>query len=145
MRISSIATSGEGASGPALSTVPASITRKERKNLKKGVPEGMPNFWKDTKAAPRGARSKWSSTSVKSVLNAPGPSTPEASLSYNWSKRSSTRRCGECVSSWLGAIEIFVSLRSGACQPETLEGDLMVIEPDGSATSNIPDKASRMD
>ena len=46
-----------------------------------------------------------------------------------------------CVSSRLGTIEAFVSLRSGTCQPETHVGDLMVIEPDGSATSKISDKA----
>ena len=39
-----------------------------------------------------------------------------------------------CVSSRLGTIDAFVSLRSGACQPETQEGDLIVTELDGSAT-----------
>ena len=77
MRKSSIAISGEGASGPPLSTVPATITRKERKKLEEGVPDGTPKCWRDAEAAPRGARSKWSATSVKSVLNAPGPSTPK--------------------------------------------------------------------
>ena len=50
-----------------------------------------------------------------------------------------------CVSSPLGTIDAFVSLKSGACQPETHEGDLMVTEPDGSATSNISESASRID
>ena len=49
------------------------------------------------------------------------------------------------VSSRLGTIEAFVSLRSGTCQPETHVGDLVVTEPDGSAMSKIPDKASRID
>ena len=44
------------------------------------------------------------------------------------------RRCSMCVSSRLAMIEAFVSLRSGACQPETLVGDLIVTEPDESAT-----------
>ena len=137
--------SGEGASGPPLSAVLAIIILKERKELEKGVPEGTPNVWSVSKAAPRGARSKWSATSVSSVLNAAGPSTPEANDSRSWAKRSSTRRCGVCVSSRLGTIEAFVSLRSGACQPETHMGDLMKTEPDGSDTSNIPDKASHID
>ena len=38
-----------------------------------------------------------------------------------------------------------MSLRSGACQPETHVGDLIVTEPDGSSTSKIPDKASRIE
>ena len=50
-----------------------------------------------------------------------------------------------CVSSRLVTIDAFVSLRSGVCQPETHVGDLIVTESDGSATSNIPDKALRMD
>ena len=49
------------------------------------------------------------------------------------------------MSSRLGTIDAFVSLRSGVCQPETHEGDLMDTEPDGSATSNIPEDASRID
>ena len=47
-----------------------------------------------------------------------------------------------CVSSRLAIIEAFVSLRSGACQPGTQMGDLKVTEPDGSATSKMPDRAS---
>ena len=50
-----------------------------------------------------------------------------------------------CVSSRLGTIEAFVSLRRGACQPETHVGDLIVTVSDGSATSKIPDKALRID
>ena len=50
-----------------------------------------------------------------------------------------------CVSSQLGTIEAFVSLRSGACQPETHVGHVMVTETDGSPTSKILDKASRID
>ena len=42
--------------------------------------------------------------------------------------------------SQLEKIETFVSLRSGACYPETQVGDLMTIEPDGSATSKIPNE-----
>ena len=49
------------------------------------------------------------------------------------------------MSSRLGTIDAFVSLRRGACQPETHEGDSMVTEPDGSATSEIPERASRID
>ena len=44
------------------------------------------------------------------------------------------RRCSMCVSSRLAMIEAWVSLRSGACQPETQVGDFIVTEPDGSAT-----------
>ena len=44
------------------------------------------------------------------------------------------RRCSVCVSSRLAMIDAFVSLRSGACQPETQVVDLIVTEPDGSAT-----------
>ena len=50
-----------------------------------------------------------------------------------------------CVSSRVGTIGAFVSLKSGACQPETHEENIMVTEPDGSAASNIPHRASRMD
>ena len=50
-----------------------------------------------------------------------------------------------CVSSRLAIFEALVSLRSGACQPETEVGDLIVTEPDGSATSKMPERASRMD
>ena len=49
-----------------------------------------------------------------------------------------------CASSRLGTIDAFVSLRSGACQPETHVGELIVTESDGSATSKISDKALRM-
>ena len=38
-----------------------------------------------------------------------------------------------------------MSLRSGACQPETQVGDLIVTEPDGSATSKMSERASRME
>ena len=55
------------------------------------------------------------------------------------------RRCSVCVSSRLAMIEALVSLRSGACQPETQVGDLVVTEPDGSATSKMPERASRME
>ena len=44
MRMSSIAMSGEGASGPPLSTVLVAITLNERKKLENGVPEGTLNF-----------------------------------------------------------------------------------------------------
>ena len=45
MRMISIAMSGEGASGPPLSTVVlATTTPNERRKLEKGVPEVMPNF-----------------------------------------------------------------------------------------------------
>ena len=44
------------------------------------------------------------------------------------------RWCSMCVSSRLAMIEDLVSLRNGACQPETQVGDLIVTEPDGSAT-----------
>ena len=73
--------SGEDASGPPLSTVLATTPLKERKKLEKGIPNGTPNFWSVSKAAPRGARSKWSTTSAERDLNAAGPSSPEASLS----------------------------------------------------------------
>ena len=36
-----------------------------------------------------------------------------------------------------------VSLKSGACQPGTQTGEFMVTVPVGSATSKIPDRASR--
>ena len=55
------------------------------------------------------------------------------------------RRCSICVSLWLAMIEAFVSLRNGACQPETQVGDLIVTEPDGLATSKMPERASRME
>ena len=55
------------------------------------------------------------------------------------------RRCSMCVSSPLAIIEALVSLRSGACQPETQFGDLTVTEPDGSATSKMPERAPRME
>ena len=55
------------------------------------------------------------------------------------------RRCSICVSSRLAMIEAFASLRSGVCQPETQVGDLIVTEPDGSATSKMPERASRME
>ena len=57
--------SGEGAGGPPLSTALANISLKERKKLEKGIPKGTPNFWSVSKAAPRGARSKWSTTDVR--------------------------------------------------------------------------------
>ena len=44
MRMSSIAMSGEGASGPLLSTILATTTLNERWKLEEGVPEGTPNF-----------------------------------------------------------------------------------------------------
>ena len=50
-----------------------------------------------------------------------------------------------CVSSRLVRIEALVGLRSGACQPETQVGDLIVTHPDGSATSKMPERASRME
>ena len=50
-----------------------------------------------------------------------------------------------CVSSRLAIMEALVSLRSGACQPETQIGDLIVTEPDGSTTPKMPDKTSRME
>ena len=53
------------------------------------------------------------------------------------------RRCSMCVSSRLAMIEAWVSLRSGACQPETQVGDFVVTEADGSATSKMPERASR--
>ena len=49
------------------------------------------------------------------------------------------------LSSRLAMAEALVSLRSGACQPETQVGDLIVTEPDGSATSKMPGRASRME
>ena len=49
------------------------------------------------------------------------------------------------MSSRLGTVDAFVSLRSGTCQPETHEGDLMVTEPDESATSKLSESASRID
>ena len=55
------------------------------------------------------------------------------------------RRRSVCVSSRLAMIEAFVSLRSGAYQPETQVGDLIATEPDGSATSKMPERASRME
>ena len=56
--MSSIAISGEGARGPPLSTVLAATILNERKKVEKSVPEGTPNLWRVSKAAPRGARSK---------------------------------------------------------------------------------------
>ena len=44
MRMSSIAMSGERASGPALSIVLATTTLNERRKNEKGVPEGTRNF-----------------------------------------------------------------------------------------------------
>ena len=44
MRMNSIAMSGEGASGPALSIVLAKTALNERRKLEKGVPEGTRNF-----------------------------------------------------------------------------------------------------
>ena len=38
-----------------------------------------------------------------------------------------------------------MSLSSGACHPETQVMDLVITEPDGSATSNIPDRALRIE
>ena len=38
-----------------------------------------------------------------------------------------------------------MSFRSGACQPGTQMGDIMVTEPDGSATLKMPDRASRIE
>ena len=38
-----------------------------------------------------------------------------------------------------------MSLRSGACHPGTHVGDVMVTKPDVSATSKIPDRASRVE
>ena len=55
------------------------------------------------------------------------------------------RRCSIRVSSRLAMIEAFVSLRGGACQSETQVGDLIATEPDGSPTSNMPERASRME
>ena len=50
------------------------------------------------------------------------------------------RRLSVCVSSRLAIIEVFVIFRSGACQPETQVGDLIVTESDGSARSKIAGK-----
>ena len=50
-----------------------------------------------------------------------------------------------CVSSQLAIIEAFVSFRSGACQLGTQMGDLMVTEPDESATSKMSLRASRIE
>ena len=36
-------------------------------------------------------------------------------------------------------------LTSGVCQPETQVGDFIVTEPDGSAMSEMPERASRME
>ena len=55
------------------------------------------------------------------------------------------RRYSVCVSSRLAMVEAFVILRSGACQPETQVDDLIVTEPDGLATSKMPERASRME
>ena len=38
-----------------------------------------------------------------------------------------------------------MSLRSGAWQPETQMGDIIVAEPDGSATSKMPEIASHIE
>ena len=65
-----------------------------------------------------------------------------AIYSCSCAKTSSTRRCSAWVSSPLGKFEAFVSLRSGACHPRTQAEDLMVTEPEGSATLNIPDRTS---
>ena len=54
------------------------------------------------------------------------------------------RRCSICVSSRLAMIDAFVSLRSGACQPENQVVDLIVMESDGSATSKMPERAKRI-
>ena len=51
--MSSNAISGESVRGLPLSTVHAIATLKERILLQKGVPEGTPNVWRVSKAAPR--------------------------------------------------------------------------------------------
>ena len=96
--MSSNAISGESVRGLPLSTVHAIATLNERILLQKGVPEGTPNFWRVSKAVPRGARSKSSATSIRSVLNAAGPSESEVNVSCIWAQRSSTRRCRACES-----------------------------------------------
>ena len=140
----SIAILGESMRGLPLSTVHAITTLNERILLQKGVPEGPQNVWRVSTAAPRGARSKSSATSIRSVLNAVGPSTWEANVSCNWAKRSPTRRCRACESSRLGIIEALISLKSGACHPRNQVVDLMVTESDGSTTLEISDRASRV-
>ena len=42
-------------------------------------------------------------------------------------------------------MAVLVSLRSGACQPGTQTGEFIVTVPVGSATSKIPDRASRIE
>ena len=140
----SIAISGESVRGLPLSTVHATATLSERILLQKGVPKGTPNIWKGSKAAPHCARSKSSATSIRCALNAAGSSTSESNVYCNWAKRSSTRRCRACESSRLGTVEALASLKSGACHPRKLMGDLMVIESDGSTTLKILVRASRI-
>ena len=117
--MSSIAISSESVRGPPLSKVHATTTLNGRILLEKSVPEGTPNVWKVSEAEPRGARSKSSATSIKSVLNAAG-------------------------SSWLGIIEALVSSKSGACPSRNQAWDLMVTESDGSTTLKISDRVSRI-
>ena len=49
------------------------------------------------------------------------------------------------MSSRLGAIAALVSFRRGACHPWTQTGEVRVTVPEGSATSKIPESASRME
>ena len=81
--MSSVAISGESARGSPLSTVHATTTLNEQTQLEKGIPESTSNLWRVSEAAPRGARSKSSATSIRHALNAAGPSTSQANLSCN--------------------------------------------------------------
>ena len=49
------------------------------------------------------------------------------------------------MSSRLAFTAALVSLRSGACHPETQTEASIVTVPVGSATSKIPERASRME
>ena len=59
--------------------------------------------------------------------------------------RSSTRRCKSWVSSRLGVMAALVNLRSGVCHPGTQTGEVGVTAPVGSATSKLPESASRIE
>ena len=135
----------EGDNGPPFSTVLATTTRSARRQLEKGVPARTPNFCKVSSTTPRGARSKSSAKSVSRILNAAGPPEPELSLSCICENRSSTSRCKSWVSSRVALIAALVSFRSGAFHPETQTGESIVTVPVGSATSKIPERASRME
>ena len=78
-------------------------------------------------------------------MNAAGPPIPELSFSCSCENRSSTSRCKSWVSSRLALIAALVSLRRGAFHPDTQTGESIVTVPVGSATSKIPESASRLE